>query len=43
MTLQGADGEGEVYADWIPHWVPDPDNLENPEFRKEGRSKKRKV
>lgn len=41
MTCQGADDDGEVYADWIPHWVPDPDNLENPGFRSEARSKKR--
>lgn len=41
MTSQGADDDGEVYADWIPHWVPDPDNLENPKFREKARNKKR--
>lgn len=41
MTTQGADDQGEVYADWIPHWVPDPDNFENPNFIKLARQKKR--
>jgi hypothetical protein len=41
MTGQGADDDGEVYADWVPHWVPDPENFEDPNFMQSARQKKR--
>lgn len=39
LTAQGADCEGEVYADWIPHWIPDVENLENPNFHEKAKNK----